>query len=148
MGKKNLALLNNNGYNSKNILKKEANMSIRKKIGIDFGDIDPITTKEDRIQYINFKLASKGLPIYRPKQKENDQTTYFIDLFDDIIKDYKEKTRMVDINQVGIHKRINSFFANYFNEMENPPISIGDYLTLNLYGLAREMSLPPDTNTF
>jgi len=40
-------------------------MSTRKKLGIDFGNIDSINTREDRIQYINFKLASLGLPIYR-----------------------------------------------------------------------------------
>lgn len=123
-------------------------MSTRKKLGIDFGDIDPITTREDRIQYINFKLASKGLPICRPAGQEEDNATYFIDLFDDIIKDYKEKTRMVDVNQVGIHKRINEFFSNYFQEAENPPMGIDEYLTLDHYGLAREMSLPPDSNTF
>lgn len=123
-------------------------MSTRKKLGIDFGDIDPITTREDRIQYINFKLASKGLPIYRPETKEDEAGTYFIDLFDDIIKDYKEKTRMVDLSEVGIHKRINEFFSHYFSETENPPEGIDDYLTLDHYGLAREMSLPPDANTF
>jgi len=123
-------------------------MSTRKKLGIDFGNIDPITTREDRIQYINFKLASVGLPIYRSKEGQSGTGTYFIDLFDDIIKDYKEKIRMVDLNEVGIHKRINQFFSNYFSESENPPKGIDEYLTLDHYGLAREMSISPDSNTF
>lgn len=122
-------------------------MSIRKKLGIDFGNIDPITTREDRIQYINFKLASLGLPIYR-SDANNETNTYFIDLVDDIIKDYKEKKRMVNVNEVGIFKRINHFFENYFNDSSNPPKAVDDSLTLDHYGLAREMSLPPDANTF
>ena len=47
-------------------------MSIRKKLGIDYGDVNPITTREDRIQYINFKLASLGLPIYRSGDPANE----------------------------------------------------------------------------
>lgn len=122
-------------------------MSIRKKLGIDYGDVNPITTREDRIQYINFKLASLGLPIYRSGDTK-DESTYFIDLFDDIIKDYKEKKRMVDLSEVGIYKRINQFFDDYFHDSFNPPRVVNDSLTLDHYGLAREMSLPPDANTF
>ncbi len=122
-------------------------MSIRKKLGIDFGNIDPITTREDRIQYINFKLASLGLPIYR-SDANNETNTYFIDLVEDIIKDYKEKKRMVNVNEVGIFKRINHFFENYFHDSPNPLRAVDDTFTLDHYGLAREMSLPPDSNTF
>jgi len=123
-------------------------MSIRKKLGIDFGNIDPITTHEDRVQYINFKLASLGLPIYRSYDSNKETSTYFIDLFDDIIKDYKEKKRMVDVNEVGIYKRINQFFGSYFHENPNHPKVVDDALTLDHHGLAREMSLPPDANAF
>lgn len=122
-------------------------MSIRKKLGIDFGNIDPITTHEDRIQYINFKLASLGLPIYRSSDHQA-ANTYFIDLLEDVIKDYKEKKRVVDVNQVGIYKRINQFFDDYFAEGETSPRSIASGLTLDHYGLAREMSLPPDRNDY
>ncbi|HWQ79041.1 MAG TPA: hypothetical protein VN381_09495 [Anaerovoracaceae bacterium] len=138
-------------------------MSIRKILGIDFGNIDPINTREDRIQYINFKLASLGLPIYRSNDAGSENGAYFIDLFDDIIKDYKEKKRMVDLNEVGIYKRINRFFSDYFGGSPdngsfcpdngscggpNPPKCVADSLILDHYGLAREMSLPPDSNTF
>lgn len=122
-------------------------MSIRKKLGIDYGNVDPITTREDRIQYINFKLASLGLPIYR-SDDDNETSTYFIDLFEDIIKDYKEKKRMVDVNEVGIYKRINRFFSTYFNDNPYQPKVVDDSLTLDHHGLAREMSLPPGGNIF
>lgn len=123
-------------------------MSIRKRLGIEFGNIDPITTSEDRIKYINLKLASLGLPIYKSKDDDNASGSYFIDLFDDIIQDYKEKTRMVDIHEIGIHKRINQFFKGYFDEFGEEPKVVEDYFTLDHYGLAREMSLPPEGSTF
>lgn len=123
-------------------------MTLRKELGIEFGNIDPITTSEDRIKYINFKLASLGLPIYRSKNADNTSESYFIDLFDDILKDYKEKTRMVDIHEVGIHKRINQFFTSYFSEYKDLPRVVEDYFTLDHYGLAREMSLPPEGSKF
>lgn len=123
-------------------------MSIRKKLGVEFGNIDSITTREDRIQYINFKLASLGLPIYHSNNTNDESDTYFIDLFEDIIKDYKEKTRMVDLHEVGIYKRINQFFHTYFADSPIQPEGLEQTLTLDHYGLAREMSLPPDGNTF
>ncbi len=123
-------------------------MSNRKKLGIERGNINPITTSDDRIQYINFKLASLGLPIYETDQSKGTSSAYFINLFDDIIKDYKEKLRMVDVNEIGIHKRINQFFEAYFKGLENIPKVVEDHFTLDHYGLAREMSLPPDADTF
>ena len=123
-------------------------MSNRKKLGIERGNINPITTSDDRIQYINFKLASLGLPIYETDQSKGTSSAYFINLFDDIIKDYKEKLRMVDVNEIGIHKRINQFFESYFKGLENIPRVVENHFTLDHYGLAREMSLPPDADTF
>lgn len=117
-------------------------MSLRKKLGIAFGDHPSDTKHEDRIQYINFKLASLGLPIYKSGQEHH---AYLIELFDDIIKDYKEKTRLVDVNEIGINKRINNFFDRYFDADLKVQ---GNYFTLDHYGVARELSLPPNGNVF
>lgn len=123
----------------------------RKTLGMELGNINPLSSNEDRIKYINFKLAALGLPIYKtPNSDTADKTTgaYFINLFGDIIQDYKEKTRMVDVNEIGIHKRINSFFQNYFKEEVNFPRVVTDYFNLDHYGLARELSLPPGGDVF
>lgn len=135
-------------------------MNIQKKLGITYGNINPTSTQEDKIQYINFKLASLGLPIYR---SEKPQTTdYVIDLFEDIIADYQEKMRLVDVHSIGIHKRINAFLSDYFGHVphdselssqggasSNRPLRVIDqYFTLDHYGLAREMSLPPNADLY
>ena len=121
---------------------------MHKQLSISEEKINSVTSREDRVQYINFKLAALGLPIYRPENTQKDTGTYFIDLFQDIIKDYQEKTRLVDINEVGIYKRINQFFDIYFKDSETSLKCIDSSLTLDHYGLAREMSLPLDSNTF
>ncbi len=123
-------------------------MSMRKKIGIDYGHIEPITTRTDRIRYINFKLAALGLPIVRTTTEDLAATGDFIDLFGDIIEDYKEKTRRVDVHAIGIHKRINRFFENYFKDEREVPHTIDRYFSLDHYGLARELSLPVDGDAF
>jgi len=123
-------------------------MDLRKKLGIEYGDINPDTSSEDRIKYINFKLASLGLPIYHSEGDLNTSSSYFIDLFDDIIKDYKEKTRRINANEIGINKRINNFFNSYFKEFDKEIEVIDSYFTLDHYGLARELSLPPDSSEF
>lgn len=120
-------------------------MSTRKKLGIDYGNINPLTTQNDRIKYINFKLASLGLPIYG---EATDNEASFIDLFDDIIMDYQEKTRMVDSSEIGINKRIQTFFDRYFSDLDERPNMIENTFTLDHYGLARELSLPPNADIY
>lgn len=117
-------------------------MNIRKRLGLDYGDINILTTQEERIKYINFKLAALGLPIH----EHTDQA--FIDLFEDVIKDYQEKTRLVDLKEIGINKRIQKFFDDYFIEQNENLTVVDQYFTLDHYGLARELSLPPNANMF
>lgn len=123
-------------------------MNLRKKLGIDYGDIDPKISIEDQIKYINFKLASQGLPIYRSEDSNADPGAYFIDLFDGIIKDFQEKNRLVNIHEIGIHKRLNRFFSEYLGVSEDTIRVVDTYLALDHYGLARVLSLPPDADTY
>lgn len=123
-------------------------MNLRKKLGIDYGDINPNISPDDQIKYLNFKLATLGLPIYRSPGASSESSAYFIDLFDDIIKDYQEKNRLVNIHDCGIHKRINRFFSDYLEVSEDTVKVVDSYLTLDHYGLARVLSLPPDSDMY
>ncbi len=117
------------------------------KIGMDYGNMDPMYTREERIRYINFKLAASGLPIV-PYSKDcrssGDEETCFLDLFQGILEDYKEKTRLTDVANIGIYKRINDFFQSYFTGIDDPPKVIDTALNMDHYGLARELSLPAE----
>ena len=123
-------------------------MELRKKLGIEYGDMSPAVSSEERIKYINFKLAALGLPIYESKSDVQESGAYFIKLFDGIIKDYKEKTRRVDVNEIGINRRVNTFLDDYFGDEFGSLGVIDEFFSLDQYGLAREMSLPPDGDVF
>ena len=121
-------------------------MDYRKMLGIEYGDINPDVSSEDKIKYINFKLASLGLPVF--EEGIEGDGAYFIDLFEDIINDFKEKNRLSDANDIGINKRINEFFSNYFSEFDDDIKVAENFFALDHYGLARELSLPPNGDEF
>jgi hypothetical protein len=123
-------------------------MNLRKKLGIEYGDINLNVSMDDHIKYINFKLASLGLPIYRSEETHREASTYFIDLFDGIIKDYQEKTRLMNVHEIGIHKRINRFLREYHEVAEDAITVVEDAFVLDHYGMARVMSLPPDSDSY
>ncbi len=123
-------------------------MQLRKKLGIEYGDINLNISDDDQIKYINFKLAALGLPVYRSEADSKDSGAYFIDLFDGIIKDYQEKIRMVNVHEIGINKRINRFFSDYMKVSAGTVKVVDSYFTLDHYGLARTLSLPPGCDTY
>lgn len=123
-------------------------MNLRNKLGIEYGDINMNISNDDQIKYINFKLAAQGLPVYRSENASKDSSAYFIDLFDGIIKDYQEKARLMSIHEIGIHKRINRFFSEYLEVSEDTIKVVDNTFTLDRYGLARVLSLPPDSNAY
>lgn len=119
--------------------------SLRKKLGIEYGNINLNISPDNHIQYINFKLAGQNLPIFKG---QNSASSYFVDLFDGIIQDYQEKSRLMNRHDIGIHKRINQFLRDYL-EVGDDAIGVVDhYLTLDHYGMARVLSLPPDKDVY
>jgi hypothetical protein len=56
-----------------------------------------------------------------------------------------KKLRLVNNDKIGIHRRINTFFKNYFEKELKVK---REYLTLDHYGLARELSIPVDGDEF
>ena len=123
-------------------------MNLRKKIGIEYGNIEPTTNSEDNIKFINLKLASLGLPIYDSGKKDAGSCEYFIDLFEGIITDYKEKMRLQDRREIPINKRVYEFLNEYFNDIDESVDIIKDSFILDRYGLARELSMAPNGYEF
>jgi hypothetical protein len=123
-------------------------MDFRKKIGIEYGDITPNISNEDNIKFINLKLASMGLPIYNAGSEYKGSSQYIIDLFEELINDYKEKMRLRDCRETPINKRIYNFLTEYFADVDEDIDIIIDSFTLDRYGLARVLSLPPDGDEF
>ncbi|MBE6340482.1 MAG: hypothetical protein E7069_07075 [Bacteroidales bacterium] len=108
--------------------------------------------RRDMIQYINLQLASLGQPRY---QDDEDAVTKlanakFIDLTSDFINSFREKNRLIGKHYSPIDQRIQSFIDDYLKDVKTPEECQlpNETFVLNKKGLAREISLPPDSNSF
>ncbi len=100
--------------------------------------------RERVIRYINLKLASMGLP-YSSRTDVMD-----IEIAHDLIENFKEKNRLLSKYLCPADKRIQNFIDSYLSDvkMDDKPELPTDTLILDRYGLARELSVPPDKNEF
>jgi hypothetical protein len=92
------------------------------------------------IAYINIKLASMGLPIY-PREG-----TAFVDLASDMLENFREKNRLLAGYLPPADRRIQDFLDSYLGDLglQSIPRLPADTFVLDRYGMARELSLPPD----
>ncbi len=130
--------------NIKNIEFKKNKMSVNKaKNG---------QSRKDTVQYINLQLASLGQPIF--KENENDPEKFcnprLQKLTESFTKSFREKSRLLSEYLSPADLRIQTFLNDYlkgldFNKSYQLP---NDTLVLNQTGHAREISLPPNGNSF
>lgn len=113
------------------------------------------TRKKDRremIQYINLQLAALGQPLYT--NETDDSTKFsndrFINLTEGLISSFREKSRLLSDHLSPVDTRIQNFINDYLKELnfEKPYRLPTSTFVLNQPGLAREVSLPPDSDTF
>jgi hypothetical protein len=113
------------------------------KIGLD----ERAGTAEHReklISYINLKLSSLDLPTYEGADTKE------LDVAIDLIKNIREHNRILHDYLCPVDKRIQDFLNSYLSDAcpDGVPSLPNNTLTLDRYGLARELSLPPDGNRF
>ena len=112
----------------------------------------------NQLQYINFKLASMGKPYFYNLKPDHGigesgsdeiSTKNFIDIAGNLIQNYSERNRLLTDYLCAADTRINSFLKRYFDGIGEDIVNIptGTFV-LDRYGLARQMSLPPDRNEF
>lgn len=113
-------------------------------------------TKKDRkdmIQYINLQLAALGQPLF---YDDNDAKTKFSNakffaLTEDLIKSIREKSRLLSNHLPPVDVRLQRFVDDYLKDIEFDSKLYrlpNDTFVLNQKGLARELSLPPNGDTF
>ena len=111
--------------------------------------------KKDRremIQYINLQLAAIGQPLYindsdNSSKLSNDK---FIHLTEGLISSFREKSRLLSDHLSPVDSRIQNFVDDYLKDLNfgksyRLPSTT---LVLNQPGMAREVSLPPNDDTF
>ena len=116
------------------------------------------TADHNQLQYINFKLAAMGMPYFYRLNPDHGvgkddagevSTKNFIDIAGNLIQNYSERNRLLTDYLCAADTRINSFLQRYFDGIGESVVNIptGTFV-LDRYGLARQMSLPPDRNEY
>ena len=105
--------------------------------------------RKGMIQYINLQLAALGQPLFKDKTNKLSDP-HFISLTEDLIKSFKEKTRLLSDHLSPADTRIQNFIDSYLQDItfEKSYRIPNDTFVLNQKGLARELSLPPDGKSF
>lgn len=118
-------------------------MNLKKSLGITTSPEEK-DSRDDIIRYINLKLSALGCPWYS-KGDYND-----LGVAEDLIRNYRERNRLFQNAYTPADHRIQNFLDSYFSELngdDKPRLPFTTFV-LDHYGLAREMSLPPDKNEF
>ncbi len=100
------------------------------------------------------KLASMGQPIFEGKLEDSEDgmtEQEFVNLAESLLENYKEKMRLLSGQVINpVDRRIQSFINNYLSDIEfdkNLRIPF-DSFVLDKPGIGREVSLPPDRNSY
>lgn len=120
-------------------------MKMKRKLGLDNLGNSISGNKKRLIQYINLRLAAKGFPIYGSGNEDK-----FLEIAEDLIFDNQEKERILTKYLCPADFRIQNFLNNYFTDLIDPnniklPQSTFE---LDRHGIARILSISPDSNKF
>lgn len=112
--------------------------------GRDFPHTDPVNRRRI-INYINFKLATHGLA----SAPQSDEAMN--ELVAGMLQNFRQKNRLLVQYLPPADQRIQAYLDETLGtveELEEVPRLPGDTFVLDQYGLARELSLPPDEHEF
>ncbi len=93
--------------------------------------------------YINLKLASSGQPFVRGQESDA-----FMDVAHDLLMAYRAKNWLLSEYLNPADRRIQDFLQRYLEGVDGIPQLPGQTFILDHEGLARELSLPVDSNVF
>jgi hypothetical protein len=114
-------------------------MPIKRDFGLRLDRESPAETGR-LISYINIKLASMGLPIY------SREGTAFVELASDMLETFREKDLLLKDHLSPADQRIQDFLDSCFDGLglAARPRLPSSTLVLDRFGMARQISLPPD----
>jgi len=129
------------------VINKKAMINIT-QLGIDPQTNSTVIDNRLFMEYVNLRLAALGLPVFG-----NEDDYPFMDLAKPLIANFKEFSRDVGDNYYcPADLRIMKFLKSYFRD--DASLSDKDFalplrtLTLDRYGMARTLSLPPDADKY
>ena len=119
-------------------------MSTKKEIG-SYSDKDWHATRKKLTQYINLKLASMGFQSVGIEREGE-----FIRMAEPLLRNYQEKNRLLSDYYCPADRRIQDFLDSYLKDIPlNESIKLPTRtFVLDMYGIARELSLPVDKDEY
>ncbi len=109
-------------------------------------------SRKDIIQFTNLQLASLGQPTYKDKVDSTIKfcNPKFEELTSGLIKSIQEKSRLLGSHHSPVDSRIQNFLNDYLKDVSfnKSYIIPNNTLVLSKKGQTREVSLPPDGNSF
>ncbi len=118
-------------------------MDLNQFLGLGDGSEDPQEARERLQLYINLKLSSSGQPAYL-KGGSSD----FLAVAHDLLKSYREKSRLLSGYLCPPDQRIQTFLDDYLHDAGTAPRLPENTLILDRHGVARELSLPVSKDEF
>lgn len=120
--------------------------SFKDRIGFEPGYRHGMSDDERQrlIEYLNVKLASRGLPIY------GDVDDYpYLQMSESLLTNVRAKNRLLSDYLCPTDRYINDYLDEYFSEFKtDKPWLPTEALVLERHGLSRMLSLPPDRDWF
>lgn len=127
---------------------------MKKDNSVQTGETDTTQSTRDLIRYINLKLATMGQPVFddfTDQQREvplSDPT--FLELTENLISNYRIRTRLIDNILSPADQRIQDFIHDYIKDLkltEIPHLPHNTFIS-DKPGVARMLSLPPHHNHY
>jgi hypothetical protein len=120
-------------------------MDLNQFLGLSVSPEDPQEARERLQLYINLKLSSSGQP---PCEEGSDSK--FLDVANNLLKSYREKSRLLSGYLYPPDQRIQNFLNDYLAGVDEDvvPTLPENSIILDRHGVARELSLPARGNTF
>lgn len=113
------------------------------RLGIHSDTESADTVRKELQKYIDLKLAFLGLTDGSGEHAE------LVDLAQDLIQNYRERSRLLEGHICPADRRIQDFLNAMFSDVsEDTPQLPNQTFTLDRHGLARELSLPRDGDSF
>ncbi|HNU77958.1 MAG TPA: hypothetical protein PKM75_06290, partial [Prolixibacteraceae bacterium] len=120
-------------------------MDLKKSFGFSKAGTNEIPRPKRVNEYINLKLAALGQPVVKGTSGFD-----FLELANDLIKNHREKNRLLSTYLCPADQRIQNFLDSHLTEFRDkvhPRLPPHTFIA-DSHGVARALSLPPDQDIF
>ncbi|HEC16001.1 MAG TPA: hypothetical protein ENI99_05430 [Sedimenticola sp.] len=120
-------------------------MDFERALGLGKTALDPQEERDRLHLYINLKLASSGQPTCI-----RGNSAAFMDTAEDLLKSFREKSRLLSAHYCPADRRIQDFLDRYLGDLglDRIPALPTNSFVLDRHGVARELSLPEGEDRF